>query len=155
MKKIILAAAMVLGFAVAGTAQPRAVGVRVGWCGDISYQHSMDSDSMNSDFLEVDLGLNNFNSLDFTTTYNFMLAEPKWTERGEWGFYAGPGGSFGMKLFGGSNFFHVSLAAMVGFEYTFWFPLQLSFDIKPQIGVGLGHGFYWGMTPSLGVRYRF
>jgi hypothetical protein len=52
MKKIILAAALVLGFAVAASAQPRAIGVRIGNGGEISYQHSM-----GSNFLEVDGGL--------------------------------------------------------------------------------------------------
>ena len=39
MKKIILIAALALGFAVAATAQPRALGVRLGNGGEISYQH--------------------------------------------------------------------------------------------------------------------
>ena len=52
MKKIILIAAMVLGFAVAATAQPRALGARIGNGAEISYQHSMDAN-----FLQIDGGL--------------------------------------------------------------------------------------------------
>ena len=149
-KKTILIIVTILGFATAAAAQPRAVGAKLGWGADISYQHTM-----NSNFMEVDLGLNNFNSLDFTVIYNFIIAQPEWTEVGEWSFYIGPGAAMGMKVFGEENYFHIAAAGMVGFEYAFPFPLQLSFDFKPQLIVGFGHGFAWSMTPSIGVRYRF
>ena len=55
MKKIILVAALVLGFAVAASAQPRAIGLRGGWGAELSYQHSFDSN-----FLQADLGLQAF-----------------------------------------------------------------------------------------------
>ena len=156
MKKIILVAALVLGFAVAASAQPRAIGLRGGWGAEASYQHSF-----GADFLQADLGLNTFDSVHGSVVYNFMIAQPSWTSRGEWGFYAGPGAAVGMKL-GNSEtdgYFHIAAAGMVGLEYTFWFPLQLSLDIRPQLGVwtGGGHsGFYFGgWCPALGVRYRF
>ena len=157
MKKIILIAAMVLGFATAAIAQPRAFGLRGG---ELSYQHSF-----GQNFLEVDggvgFGLGTSGSLNVGATgiYNFMIAQPQWTDRGEWGFYAGPGGTVGLGLDNDNNsFFNVSVAGMVGLEYTFWFPLQLSIDIRPQIGLaaGGGAGFYFGgWCPALGVRYRF
>ena len=153
MKKIILVAAMVLGFAVAASAQPRAIGLRLGWGADVSYQHTV----KDADFVEVNLGLNNFNSLDASAVYNFMIAQPQWTDRGEWGFYAGPGAAVGMSFGTGNDdgYFHVAAAGMVGLEYTFWFPLQLSLDLKPTLGFGFGHGFHWGVMPALGIRYRF
>ena len=86
-----------------------------------------------------------------------MIAQPSWTSRGEWGFYAGPGAAVGMKL-GNSEtdgYFHIAAAGMVGLEYTFWFPLQLSLDLKPTLGFGFNHGFHWGVMPAFGVRYRF
>ena len=49
MKKIILVAALVLGFAVAASAQPRAIGVRVGNGGEISYQHQLGSNFLEGD----------------------------------------------------------------------------------------------------------
>ena len=157
MKKLFLTIFLVivsLTSATAGTdpveAHPKAVGVKIGWGAEFSYQQSMDKG-----FLEVDLGLDQFNSLDFSTFYNFMVAQPEWTTSGTWGIYAGPGASLGMKLLGNPHFFHISAGCMVGVEYAFDSPLLLSFDIKPQIGVGFGHGFYWKMTPSVGVRYRF
>ena len=156
MKKIILVAALVLGFATAAVAQPRAIGVRVGNGGEVSYQHSL-----GANFLEVDgglgLGFDGVFNIGATGIYNFMIAQPAWTSRGEWGCYAGPGAAVGMKL-GNSEtdgYFHIAAAGMVGLEYTFWFPLQLSLDLKPTLGFGFNHGFHWGVMPAFGVRYRF
>ena len=130
--------------------QPKAIGVKIGWGAEFSYQQSMEHG-----FMEVNLGMDHFNSLDFATFYNFILAQPEWTDTGSWCIYAGPGASVGMKLLEDPHFFHISVAGMMGLEYSFDYPLQLSFDIKPQLGVGFGHGFYWRMTPSIGIRYRF
>ncbi len=87
-----------------------------------------------------------------------MIAQPDWTSRGEWGFYAGPGASLG---YGFNNSFHIAAVGQVGLEYTFWFPLQLSVDLRPQFGVAVHDGahFYkgglFGFVPTIGVRYRF
>ena len=90
-----------------------------------------------------------------------MIAQPAWTARGEWGFYAGPGASVGLDLIGRSEFVF-GVVGQVGLEYTFWFPLQLSVDLRPQIGFAAGNGgarFYtegmFGFVPTIGVRYRF
>ena len=153
MKKIIVLAAVILGFSVAAAAQPRAIGVRVGNGGEISYQHTL-----GQNFLEVDgglgLGFDGVFNIGATGIYNFMIAQPQWTDRGEWGFYAGPGASVGLGL-GEANYLTLGAAGMVGLEYTFWFPLQLSFDLKPQLGFGFNYGFHFNVMPSLGVRYRF
>jgi hypothetical protein len=53
------------------------------------------------------------------------------------------------------GYFHVAAAGMVGLEYTFWFPLQLSLDVKPTLGFGFNHGFHWGVMPAFAIRYRF
>ena len=52
MKKVILIVAAVLGFAVVASAQPRAIGARIGWGAEISYQHTLGANN----FLEADLG---------------------------------------------------------------------------------------------------
>lgn len=154
MKKIILMAAMIIGFAVAATAQPRSIGARIGNGAEISYQHTLGG----ANFLEIDGGLglpfDGTLSVGATGIYNFMIAQPAWTDRGEWGFYAGPGAGVGLGV-GDANFFNLSVAGMVGLEYTFWFPLQLSLDLKPTLGFGFNHGFHWGVMPAFGVRYRF
>ena len=154
MKKIILVAAMVLGFAAAAVAQPRAIGVRIGNGGEVSYQHTL-----GENFLEVDgglgLGFDGTFNVCATGIYNFMIAQPQWTSQGEWGFYAGPGVAVGLGL-GEASYFSLAVAGMVGLEYTFNFPLQLSLDVRPQIGLGFGgHGLHWGLMPALGVRYKF
>lgn len=153
MKKIILIAALALGVAFAAAAQPKAIGVRLGYAAEISYQHNVNG----ADFVEANLGSLGFWGLDVSSTYNFMIAQPAWTDRGEWGFYAGPGLALG--------FFHgtsIAVQGQVGLEYTFWFPLQLSVDLRPQIGLAAGNGgarFYeeglFGFVPTIGVRYRF
>ena len=151
MKKIILVAAMVLGFAVAASAQPKALGLRFGYGAELSYQHNMGG----ANFLEADLGLGDFKYFNAAVAYNFMIAQPSWTSRGTWGFYAGPGAGVGLAL-GDVNYFALSAAGMVGLEYTFDFPLQLSIDLRDNIGLGFGgHGLWNHPSVALGVRYRF
>ena len=148
MKKIIVIAALVFGFAVAASAQPRAIGVRFGSGAEISYQHTM-----GSNFLEVDGGLGiNFNESFYagaTCIYNFMISE----FGSGFGFYAGPGASVGLGL-GETNYLTLGVAGMVGLEYNFVnIPLQLSLDFRQHIGIG--NGFWAPSNLALGVRYRF
>ena len=151
MKKIILVAALVLGFAAAAAAQPRAIGARLGNGGEVSYQHQL-----GANFLEVDgglgLGFDGTFNVGATGIYNFMIAQPAWTDRGEWGFYAGPGASVGLGV-GETNYLTLGVAGMVGLEYSFWFPLQLSIDFRQHIGIG--NGFWAPSSIGLGVRYKF
>ena len=153
MKRIILIAALALGVVFAAAAQPRAIGLRLGWASDISYQHTLGD----ANFVEANLGALEFSHFDISSTYNFMIAQPNWTDRGEWGFYAGTGLALGF-----SSAFTLAVQGQVGLEYTFWFPLQLAIDLKPQIGIAMwngGVGFYQdgllGFAPALSVRYRF
>ncbi len=145
MKKILLVAALVLGITAAASAQPRALGIRGLLGAELSYQHNLGS----ANFLEADLGLGTLggNYLNVSATYNFMIAE-----FGDgFGFSAGPGAA----LSGGNDLFGVGIAGQVGIEYTFHFPLQLSIDWRPQIGLWSGGFNLWGYGPALGVRYRF
>ena len=158
MKKIILIAALVFGVAFAASAQPRAVGGRLIYGIEASYQHYVGGEN----FVEADLGLFTLYALQATAKYNFMLAQPAWTARGEWGVYAGPGATLGLNYAGRRNDFVFAAVGQVGLEYTFWFPLQLSVDLRPQIGIAAGKGgvrFYeeglFGFVPTIGVRYRF
>lgn len=150
MKRIIILAAAILGFAVAATAQPRAIGVRVGNGGEISYQHSV-----GANFLEVDgglgLGFDGVFNVGATGIYNFMISE-----FGDgFGFYAGPGAGVGLGL-GEANYFTLSATGMVGIEYNFDFPLQISLDFRQHVGIGLGGVGLWAPSSiGLGIRYRF
>ena len=94
-----------------------------------------------------------------------MLAKPQWSDRGEWGVYAGPGAVVGLDIFGDTKSFSVAAAGQVGLEYSFDFPLLLAVDMRPCIGLhvntgkGARVGFYdnglLGLVPNLSVRYRF
>ena len=183
MKKIILIAAMALGFvvtAVAGNPVDKATGALEKTFGgkvrsvgirntEISYQHSFDAD-----FVQVDLGflpgmiINghplNSHSLNIAATYNFMLLQPQWTDRGEWGIYAGPGVALGfdMGFSAKTAGVNIAVAGLVGLEYRFWFPLQLSIEWRPQLGVHIGdwgngfcHPLHCSLYPALGIRYAF
>ena len=153
MKKIIVLAVAVLGFTFAASAQPRAVGLRGGYGVEATYQHTL-----GENFIEANLGLNGVGCVNVAATYNWMLLQPQWTDRGEWGVYAGPGAALGFTYGGDVNRFNIAVAGQVGLEYTFWFPLQLSVDIRPQLGLGVGGGagfYFGGWCPALSVRYKF
>lgn len=101
--------------------------------------------------------------------------------KGEWHWYMGAGLAAGFGWYGyayvpstysstgivGSttNWGFVAPCGRIGVEYDFWFPLQLSIDYRPTLGVGLWEktgtsgvqsALYWEMTClALGVRYKF
>jgi hypothetical protein len=139
--------------------QPRALGLRAGMDCQLSYEHGMSS----NDFIEVDLGVEFVYGyavgLNAAAGYNFMVAHPKWTQKGEWGFYAGPAVKMGYLWVGG----YLAVGAQVGLEYNFNFPLQVSLDIRPAAGVAIEGGScriygaeaILGSIPCLSVRYRF
>ena len=140
MKKIILIAALVLGFAAAASAQPKAIGLRIGYGAELSYQHNV-----GANFIEADLGLESFKNLGVAATYNFSIAE-----FGDgFKFYAGPGIGLGF-----AESLMVGAAGQAGVEYNFASaPVNISVDVRPYfdfMGVGLV-----GWYPHIGVRYNF
>jgi hypothetical protein len=191
MKKTIVIMLLALTATVAA-AQPRAMGIRFGAADiDASYQHEINS----KQFLEVDLGLdmgynlNGHPGAKAAFTYNFIWAHPAWTALGCWSLYAGPGIAVGFtddmvpyELEGSikgyyDNGWMVAVAAQVGLEYMFEFPLALAIDVRPYFGIHSNNGrlkdpisgtnikfdgktgFYdnglLGFIPSISVRYRF
>ena len=151
MKKILTIALSVLAFAAVASAQPRAIGVRVGGSAEASYQHSL-----GNNFLEADLGLNilNGNGFYLTGVYDFVFASTS-----GFNFYAGPGAQLGFynrKNDEGNNEGHFSLAiaGQLGAEYEFnAIPFNISLDWRPCWDF-LGNGFGWSSF-ALGFRYRF
>lgn len=173
------------------TAQSKAIGGRIGVSGfEVSYEHIISK----ADFVEADAGLDfgyNANGqvgIKATGIYNFMFARPAWTQKGTWGLYAGPGISLGYvndKVKTDRNHYYqehgfmLSFVAQIGMEYTFWFPLQLSVDLRPMFGMHINDAIYsepdsngmktklkgskvgyydsgWlGFAPTVSVRYRF
>lgn len=166
MKKLLIIAALVLTTAVAAIAQPRAIGGRLGWGAEVSYQHNV-----GNNFIEVDVGLPGWGALGLgaTAIYDFVIAQPQWTP-GTWTFYAGPGAQVGMGFGNGWATSSIAVAGQVGLSYRFEFPLELSVDLRPSLGVGITSirnddgttttrptfvGNYLGFVPCIGVRYAF
>ena len=187
MKRILIILSLIALCAVTAAAQPRSAGIRLGSTGfEAAYQHSISK----SQFIEGDLGVD-FGAAAgkkagarLSATYNIIWARPAWTDEGSWAIYAGPGISLGYvsdnvhyEAVGHSiSFFDygtmVAVAAQIGLEYTFDFPLQLSVDIRPYFGMHINKGvsfadrnyagksgFYntglVGFIPSISARYRF
>lgn len=156
MKRIFFAL-ICLMFSLTGSAQPKSLGVRAGLEYQLSYEHRV---TTHGDFIEMDLGYQLLgNGLNVACAYDFMVARPKWTRRGEWGFYIGPAVKVG-HLWVGT---YISAGAQIGLEYNFDFPLQISLDIRPAVGVGIvnrsaslyGGESVIGACPALSLRYCF
>jgi hypothetical protein len=177
MKKLLLIAIMAVAGVAAAVAQPRAIGINLGYGADVSYQHSIGASNM------VDLSVNipAFSGIGATATYDwvnpFGTAIP-WNNKGEWNWNLGVGAGVGVynpfrtvavgvneqgelvKEWAGK--IYVGAVGHVGVEYNFWFPLQLSVDYRPNIGVAIaadggamfnGVGLFSGIT--IGARYLF
>lgn len=177
MKKLLLVAIMAAAGIAAAVAQPRAIGANIGYGLDVSYQHSLGTDNM----IDLSVNIPLFNGIGATATYDwinpFGLQIP-WNNKGEWNWNLGVGAGVGIYGFRSPSFY-VGAAGHVGVEYNFWFPLQLSVDWRPNLGVVVGGagrdtgvgmparapreervdvafnttGLYSGIT--IGVRYLF
>ena len=145
-------------------AQPRAIGARLGYGAEFSYEHGFNSGNM----LSLEVGVPAFAGVEAAVTYDWIDpfgATVPWDKRGEWHWYMGVGGAAQWSW----NFMKagfVGAAGRFGIEYDFWFPLQLSIDFRPTLGVaiagddnggihaGFGYDVYCGGL-GLGVRYKF
>ena len=165
MRKALLIVIAFLGLSLAAVAQPKAIGIRGGlfgsaFNGEISYEHWTTLFDNDYDFTEIELGVFGGNGFKASAMYNFTFAQPEFTDRGEWGFYAGPGivagyGTGVNKLDEKKSAPFVGLAAQLGLEYTFWFPLQLSVDFRPtfMIPAYMNRTNWYGF--ALSARYVF
>lgn len=160
MKKSILMAALMAVLCIgSAVAQPRAVGVNLGYGLGLSYQHGFGETNM----LDVAVNIPFFSGIGGIVTYDwinpFNTAVP-WEYKGEWNWYMGVGAAAGIYGFS-APIWYAGVAGHFGIEYDFWFPLQLSLDWRPNIGV-CGAKDYVGFNPgglydgiALGVRYKF
>lgn len=166
MKKIIIALFAVFAFSgmiMAQSDYQNHLGIRFGagngTSAEVSFQKAL---SVNR--LELDLGLHSVSDI-----YNYINLSGfyEWTMpiSGGLGWYAGVGANLGaffynedMKEYlGYKNGFGLGLAGIVGVEYNFSFPLQISLDVRPVwhlVGNNDFLGFGWGGV-ALGVRYSF
>ena len=144
MKRSVLIFLAIFAFAFVASAQPRAIGVRATYGGEISYQHYMGG----SDFVEADLGFAVNGGMVATAIYDIALGQS-----GPFTIYAGPGA---MLTVGKPDcpFFIPGIAGQLGVEYRFNIPLGLSFDWRPGFNfIGKNAGWYRGL--ALSVRYMF
>lgn len=159
MKKVFLVAVMAIVSVAYAAAQPRAIGGNIGYGISFSYQHSLGAANMIDLVAEVPC----FNGIGATCTYDwinpFSTSIP-WDYRGSWNWAMGVGAGLGMGNFKAPNLYF-GVVGHVGIAYDFWFPMELSFDYRPNIGLvsvekGVGFnttGLYSGIT--LGIRYLF
>jgi len=160
MKKLFLVVLAFIGFATvnAQDISDNAIGLRFGdsdgFGAEISYQRALGDNNR----LEIDLGIRSGNDYD-----GFKIAgiyQWVWVLDGDFNWYAGAGGGVGSYSFDNvapgfddSETF-LFAAGDVGIEYNFDFPLQLSLDIRPEIGFGdFRDGLNFDL--ALGLRYRF
>ena len=163
MKKILLVAVLALA-SVMAYAQPRAIGGRLGYGAQFSYQHALGESNM----VQLEVGVPGFWGIEAACTYDWIdpfNAPVPWEEKGEWHWYMGVGGAVATYGWGFNNGF-IGACGRIGIEYDFWFPLQLSIDFRPTLGcvlagnnsggvaAGFGYDVYAGGL-GLGIRYKF
>ena len=156
MKKLLLTIALVVCAFIYVDAQPRAIGANIGYGASFSYQHNLGE----ANFLDIAVDVPAFNAIGASCTYDwvnpFNTSIP-WNEKGTWNWSLGVGAGAG---FGFDGWGYAGIVGHCGVAYDFWFPLQLSVDYRPNIGVAFannaafyGSGLYTGIT--IGVRYLF
>lgn len=166
MKKSLLLTAFVAVIGIATAyAQPRAIGLNLGPWSSISYQHGFGDSNMLDVAANIILPINSGLGVGGHVTYDWIDpfgATVPWNEQGEWHWYMGVGGSGGFNFGTGNNdsWWYAGVAGHIGIEYDFWFPLQLSVDWRPSIGlagkngIDFNYGGLWGGL-GIGVRYLF
>jgi len=172
MKKLLFVAVLALA-SITAYAQPRAIGANLGGNFGVSYQHGFGEANMLDVAVYVPWlggaadgapagtywGIGGIVIYDWIDPFGTSIP---WSEQGEWHWYMGVGGAGGLYNFSNPMVWHVGAAGHIGVEYDFWFPLQLSLDWRPNIGIAGGNGgkvsynkdgLFDGIT--LGVRYKF
>lgn len=141
---------------------PRAIGANLGTTLGFSYQQSLGASNM----LDIDvnlpiLGLHSTAEyaswgLGASITYDwinpFNTSVP-WNNKGEWNWAMGVGvaGGFSQSvnknpnIIGRNTFFggNVGAAGHIGIAYDFWFPMELSIDWRPEVGIALYESSRW------------
>ncbi|VBB48045.1 conserved exported hypothetical protein [uncultured Paludibacter sp.] len=153
MKKLFLTMLLVASMIATSQAQDisKAIGARLGWGAEFSYQHPLSSNNR----MEFDLGLDgwgNHQGFLLSGIYHWVF-----NIDGGLNWYIGPGLQLGSAWNADDDKYGLGLgvAGQVGLEYDFDIPLQLSMDWRPSwLLVPTGRSFgYEGV--SLGIRYRF
>lgn len=155
MKKLILLTFCIFGFALSSQAQvisEHALGLRLGSSGgfgtEISYQNALGENNR----LELDLGWSSDDDYDAFKLVG--LYQWVWNIEGGFNWYLGAGAGLGSVS--SDHFdddFFALVAGDVGIEYNFDFPLLISLDFRPEIGINYPDDV--GFDIALGLRYQF
>ena len=148
MKKTLMTAIILLAMSTASWAQPRTIGVRLGWGTGISYQHGFGEKSMLQ--INLDSWEFSFRTIQLTTTYNWIFPVKSWNAPGSWNWYAGVGVGGGIPLPRRGieswkemkNQGYVGVVGAIGIEYNFKFPLQLAIEYRPLFAAYLSKGMH-------------
>jgi hypothetical protein len=162
MKKIVLLTLCIFGFSLSSQAQniaDHALGLRLGDNNgigtEISYQHGLSENNR----LELDLGWSNrgeYDAFRLTGIYQWL-----WNIEGGFNWYAGVGAGLGSVDVNDHDHdddddgLFVTAAGNIGIEYDFDFPLLLSLDFRPEVGLVNYYGDDLGFDIALGIRYQF
>lgn len=161
MKKLVLLITCVFAFTLTSQSQTiadNALGLRLGGSDgvgtEISYQRGLSENHR----LELDLGWRNGKNYDaFKLT---GLHQWVWNIESGFNWFAGVGAGLG-SVDGNDDFndddngIFVTAAGNVGIEYNFDFPLLLSLDFRPELGVINSYGDDLEFDIALGIRYQF
>lgn len=165
MKKIILILALLACITTFVQAQGKgkAIGARLGWGAELSYQHPLQG----SNRLEFDLGLYGFDrystSVYLTGIYQKVFDLSSLSKGFNWYVGAGPQlGYYGVKgtevdgaKVSGTHNFALGVVGQIGIEYNFAkTPIQLSLDWRPGVLILPAFGFGYE-SGGLGIRYKF
>lgn len=141
-------------------AQPRAIGARVGYNLEFSYQHSLRAHNMIECMFGATNVWNNWGYVEANAVFDWVFPI-----KNGWNWYVGPGAGLGV---GYGPYWHnygysplrINVGGQIGLEYQFKIPLNLSLDWRPMINLlGLNQQYYPIYRNfynfAVGVRYRF
>ena len=146
MKKIATLILSLLAFAAVASAQSKALGIRIGGDGEVSYQHWL-----GKNFVEADLGIGfAHKGVQLSGIYDFAIFNKK-----GFCFYAGPGAQF--TFINSTNVdskVSLGIGGQMGFEYDFaQIPLNIGLDWRPMWLFGSNRSAWSSI--ALSFRYRF
>lgn len=153
MKKILSIVLALCAFAAVASAQPRALGVRLGGAGvsgfgygaEISYQQGTGAAS----FLEADLGWSSV-GINGSAIWDVVFASVD-----NFNFYVGPGVNAGLYGNNEGAAFSLGVLGQLGAEYQFGtIPFNISLDWRPTFFV-LPSTTFSPFGVALSLRYRF
>lgn len=136
-------------FARGGNGYQNAIGIRGGWGAEFNYQRYLGVNNR----VEAAIGCNRY-GFETAATFQWMFDIPA-NVNGMFKWYAGVGAGIGS--WDSNNHdkgFSFAAKGQIGIEYTFSFPMMLSFDYRPGLNFCPESRFDWSGF-GLGIRYCF